>query len=141
MMRLLTALVLGFCIAACSSPTAPLTTARSTTTSPARSFLVNPTSVEFGNQLVHTTSAPRAVTVTNTGNMPQPVRGRMNGTPGQWQDFASTNDCPSMLAVGASCTFNITFTPSAAGGRGASLIVDGLNDEEGGVNVGGTGTN
>ena len=40
-----------------------------------------------------------------------------------------------------SCTLNITFTPSAAGARGASLLVDGLYDEEGFVNLGGTGTN
>ena len=145
MTRLLTALVLGFCLAACSSsPTAPspLPPCCGVTVPfvPGQSFSMNPTSVEFGNQMVNTTSARRAVTVTNTGNMTQPVRSRMNGTPGQWQDFAHANDCPSMLAVGASCTFNITFTPSATGGRGASLIVDGLNDEEGFVNVGGTGT-
>ena len=143
MMRLLTALVLDFCLAACSSsPTAPSPPCCGVSVPlvPGQSFSMNPTSVEFGNQMVNTTSAPRAVTVTNTGNMPQPVRGRMNGTPGQWQDFAHANDCPSMLAVGASCTFNITFTPSATGGRGASLIVDGINDEEGFVNVGGTGT-
>jgi hypothetical protein len=102
---------------------------------------VNPTSVEFGNQLVNTTSAPRAVSVTNTGSTPQPVRGRINGTPGQWQDFASTSDCPTILAVSASCTLNITFTPGATGGRRAMLVVDGANDEEGVVNVGGTGTN
>jgi hypothetical protein len=90
--------------------------------------------------MVNTTSATRAVTVTNTGSTPQPVRGRMNGTPGQWQDFAPTNDCPSMLAVSASCTLNITFTPSNTGGRGAYLVVDGINDEEGFVSVGGTGT-
>ena len=95
------------------------------TLSPPESFSMNPTSVEFGNQMVNTTSAPRAVTVTNTGSTPQPVRGRMNGSPGQWQNFAFTNDCPSMLAVGASCTFNITFTPSATGGRGASLLLTG----------------
>ena len=105
------------------------------------SLLVNPASVEFGNQSVNTTSAPNAVTVTNTGSMPQPVRGRFNGTPGQWENFVSTNDCPTMLAVGASCTLQVTFTPSATGFRGASLVVDGLNDEEGGVNLGGTGTN
>ena len=145
-MRLLTALVLGFCFAACSSsstaPSPPPPCCGVTVPFvPGQSFSVNPTSVVFGNQMVNTTSAQRAVTLTNTGNMPQPVRGRVNGTPGQWQDFAHTNDCPSMLAVGASCTFNITFTPSAAGGRGASLIVDGLNDEEASVNVGGTGTN
>jgi hypothetical protein len=78
--------------------------------------------------------------MTNTGSMPQPVLGRMNGTPGQWENFASTNDCPTRLAVGASCTLNITFTPSASVRRGASLVVDGLNEEEGFVNVGGTGT-
>jgi hypothetical protein len=108
---------------------------------PGQSFSVNPTSVLFGNQMVNTTSAPKAVTLTNTGNMPQPVRGRMNGPPGQWQGFASTNDCPTMLAVGASCTLNITFTPSATGAWGAILVVDGSNDEEGFVNVFGTGTN
>jgi hypothetical protein len=150
MMRFFTALVLGFCLAACSSsssstaPSLPLPPPTSSVTGPfipGQSFSVNPTSVLFGNQRVDTTSAPSAVTVTNIGSMPQPVRGRMNGTPGQWQDFAHTSDCPSMLAVGASCTFNITFTPSAAGGRVAELNVDGLNDEEGYSYVGGTGTN
>jgi len=111
------------------------------TLSPPESFSVNPTSVEFGNQMVNTTSDPRAVTVTNTGSTPQPVLGRMNGGPGQWQNFALTNDCPTMLAVGASCTLNVTFTPSATGGRGAYLLVDGTFEEEGFVNVGGTGTN
>jgi hypothetical protein len=109
---------------------------------PRESFSVNPTSVEFGNQMVNTTSGPRAVTVTNTGSTPQPVGGRMNGTPGHWQDYASTNDCPTMLAVGASCTLNTTFTPSATGDRGGVfLVVDGNYDEEGFVNVRGTGTN
>jgi hypothetical protein len=95
-----------------------------------QSFSVNPTSVLFGNQMVNTTSAPRAVTVTNTGNMPQPVRGRMNARQVKWQDFAHTNDCPSMLAVGASCTFNITFRPVLQV-AGSPANVDGLNDEEG----------
>ena len=148
MMRLLTALVLGFCFAACSSSSTapsrlppPSASSATVTFIPGESFSVNPTSVEFGNQMVNTTSGPRAVTVTNTGSTPQPVRGRINGTPGQWQGFASTNDCPTMLAVGASCTLNVTFTPSATGGWGAYLVVDGINDEEGFVNVGGTGTN
>ena len=145
-MRLLTALVLGFCFAACSSsstaPSPPPPCCGVTVPFvPGQSFSVNPTSVLFGNQMVNTTSAQRAVTLTNTGNMPQPVRGRVNGTPGQWQGFASTNDCPTMLAVGASCILHITFTPSATGGWGADLVVDGINDEEGFVNVGGTGTN
>ena len=141
MMRLLR----GLCLAACSSfstaPSLPPPVSSATVTfAPGESFSMNPTSVEFGNQMVNTTSAPRAVTVTNTGSTPQPVLGRINGPPGQWQDYAPTDDCPSMLAVGASCTFNVTFTPSATGDRVAYLVVDGVNDEEGLVNLGGTGT-
>jgi hypothetical protein len=143
-MRLLTALVLGFCLAGCSpSPTAPSSPPPCCGVTvpfvPGQSFSVIPTSVLFSNQMVSTTSAPNAIIVTNTGNMPQPVRGRINGA--LWRDYAYTTDCPSMLAVGASCTLQVTFTPSAAGFRGASLLVDGLNEEEGGVNLGGTGTN
>ena len=142
-MRLLTTLLLGFCLAACSSSTAPSSSPPCCGVTvpfvPGQSFSVNPTSVLFSNQMVSTTSAPNAVTVTNTCDMPQPVRGRMNGELGR--DYAYTTDCPSMLAVGTSCTLQVTFTPSATGFRGASLVVDGLNDEEGGVNLGGTGTN
>ena len=143
MMRLLTALVLGFCFASCSSsstaPSRPSPPCCGVTVPdvPGQSFSVNPTSVLFDDQMVGTTSATSAVTVTNTGNMPQPVRGRMNG--GNAADFAQTNDCPTMIAVGASCTFNITFRPSATGWRGGSLLVDGINEEEGDVNVGGHG--
>jgi hypothetical protein len=150
MMRLLTALVLGFCLASCSSSTAPTTTTPpppasgvfgSATFIPGESFSVNPTSVDFGNQVVNATSAARAVTVTNTGSTPQPVGPRIDGTPGQFENFAYTNNCPTMLAVGASCTLNITFTPSATGFRGADLVVDGTNEDEGFVNLGGTGAN
>jgi hypothetical protein len=143
LLRLLTALVLGFCLAACSSsstaPSPPPCCGVTVPFVPGQSFSVNPTSVLFDNQMVSTTSAPRTVAVANTGDTPQPVRGRMNG--GNFAEFAQTNDCPSMIAVGASCTFNITFTPSGTGWRGGSLIFDGLNEEEGFVNVGGTGTN
>ena len=103
------------------------------------SFSMNPTSVAFGNQMVNTTSAPTAVTVTNTGSTPQPVRGRTNGA--DFRDFAETNDCPSRIAVGASCTFNITFRPGATGGRAVTLVVDGTFEEEGLAYLAGTGTN
>ena len=108
--------------------------------SPPESFAMSRQSIEFGHQMVNTISAPTAVTVTNTGSTPQPIRGRIDGSPGQWQDFADTSDCPSMLAVGSSCTFNITFKPSATGNRSAYLLVDGKFEEEGVLNLGGTGT-
>ena len=100
------------------------------------SVSISPTSVEFGNQVVNTTSEPRAVLVTNTGRTPQSVYGYMSGT----QDFASTDDCPSVLAVGASCTINITFTPNALGGRATYLEVFGDYSVWGYVHITGTGT-
>jgi len=91
--------------------------------------------------MLNTTSDPKSVTLTNTGSEPQPGFGRVNGSPGNWQDFTLTNDCPSKLTVGASCTFNITFRPSATGSRIAYLIFDGVFEEEGIVNLMGAGTN
>ena|SRR5947209_5049144 len=142
MMRLLTALVLGCGLAACSSSTAPSAQERgaSVTFPSVASLSVKPTSVTFGNQIVNTTSAPIAVTVTNSGSVPQPVSAEINGMPGQWQRFASSSDCPTMLAVGANCTVSITFTPSAGGMWGAYLVVDGIDGEQGVINIGGTGT-
>lgn len=105
------------------------------------SFSVSPSEVPFGNQMLNTTSTPKTVMLTNTGSEPQPVFGRVNGSPGSWQDFTLTNDCPSNIAVGASCTFTITFRPSATGNRIAYLIFDGVFDEEGIVNLMGVGTN
>jgi hypothetical protein len=38
-------------------------------------------------------------------------------------NFAETNTCGSTLAVGANCTFSVTFTPSLAGTTFGQLIV------------------
>jgi Fibronectin type III domain/Abnormal spindle-like microcephaly-assoc'd, ASPM-SPD-2-Hydin len=81
------------------------------------------TSVAFGDQpaVPATTSAPRAVTLTNAG--PATLRlssvyiGQAN--PG---DFAiASNSCPDSLDSLESCTIQITFTPSAVGARSATL--------------------
>ena len=77
------------------SPTVPISAGESF------SFSVNPSGVAFGNQMLNTSSAQKSVTLTNTGSAPQPVFGRVNGPPGNWQDFTQTNDCPSKLAGGA----------------------------------------
>jgi hypothetical protein len=114
-------------------------------------FSVSPNDIAFGNQTVNTTSAPRAVTLTNTGRTSQPVSPRMNGL--NWQDFAYTSDCPSTIAVGASCTFNITFRPKATIPPGPCawpaspcteiglLVVDGIDEEEAMVKLTGIGIN
>jgi len=104
----------------------------------AEAFSINPTSVAFGNQMVNT-SAMSAVILTNSGSTPQPVSARIiNFT--NFPDFTQTNDCPSTLPVGASCTFSISFTPSAIGTRSGALVVNGLIEQELFIDLTGTGT-
>jgi len=88
---------------------------------------LSPSSLTFGNQLVGTTSAPQTVILTNNGTAPMTIQaftiqnGYYTST-----DFAETNNClgPSAtLAVNASCTINVSFTPTAGGTRIATLGV------------------
>jgi hypothetical protein len=75
-----------------------------------------PRSLNMGNQKAGTSSAPRNVTLTNAG--PTPITlysiGIGGVNPG---DFGQTNTCGSSLNPGASCTIQVTFTPTAVGGR------------------------
>ena len=78
-------------------------------TGPAAGF--NPSYLNFANQAVGTTSPPQSVVLTNTGtatlNISQ-IASTVNY-------FAETNNCNPQIAVGASCTINVTFTPTTTG--------------------------
>ncbi len=87
------------------SPTAPTLSA-------------SPSSLTFASQALNTTSAAQAVTVTNTGTAAATVSGVT--TTG---DFSQTNNCGTSLAVGASCTVNVSFRPTASGTRTGTLTV------------------
>src|SRR5205807_476675 len=78
-----------------------------------------PTSLDFGNQLLATTSAPMTVTLTNTGAAALTINSFAPSG-----DFAATSTgasacptSPATLAAGATCTINVTFTPTASGAR------------------------
>ncbi|MGO9272915.1 MAG: choice-of-anchor D domain-containing protein, partial [Terriglobia bacterium] len=84
---------------------------------------LSPTSIAFGNQAVSTTSSAQTVTLTNKGNLTLTITsiGFTGRNPGQ---FAQNNTCGSLsLSAGASCTISVTFTPTAALARSASLSV------------------
>src|SRR5205823_896534 len=72
---------------------------------------LSPTSLNFGNQNVGTTSAPQTVTLSNIGTATLSITsiGIENGD--YSSDFAETNNCGTSLAAGASCAINVTFTP------------------------------
>lgn len=91
------------------------------TAAPAAVFL-NPTTVDFGNQAINTTSAAKTVTLTN--NSAATVTGiaiTIVGTSSS--SFAQTTTCGTTLAVAAACTISVTFTPTTVSSATATLSV------------------
>ncbi len=69
-----------------------------------------------GTQEVGVASAAKAVTITNMAS------GALSISLLQaYGDFAQTNDCGTGLTAGASCTVNVTFTPTQSGAREGAL--------------------
>ncbi|MGA2003372.1 MAG: choice-of-anchor D domain-containing protein [Terriglobales bacterium] len=71
---------------------------------------LNPTSLTFPTTLIGQSSQPQSATLTNSGAGPLGITNIYS-----YGDFPQTNNCPQSLAVGASCTFTVTFTPSSQG--------------------------
>ena len=96
---------------------------------------VSPASLSFAAAPLNSTSAAHAVTFTNSGDLPATITGvSISG------DFAQTNTCPASLAVGANCTVNVTFAPTARGIRTGSVTLQGnFTSPAPVVNVAGTG--
>ncbi len=106
---------------------------------PAPIVSLNPTSLSFGNQNVNTSSAPKAVTLTNTGTAALSITSiALSGT--NAADFSQTNNCPNSLAANANCTINVAFSPGATGSKSASLtFTDNAGDSPESITLGGTG--
>jgi len=81
-------------------------------------LVLSATSLDFGTQVVGTTSAAQTVTLSNTGVLALTITGISASG-----DFAQTNNCGNSLAIGASCTISMTFTPSATGPRSGSVSI------------------
>jgi hypothetical protein len=85
---------------------------------------LSPTSLTFSPEPPGVPSAAQTVTVSNTGAMAFPLSGvGLAGT--NAADFAETNNCPSSVAVGASCLVSVTFAPATVGAMTASVVVSG----------------
>jgi F5/8 type C domain/Pectate lyase superfamily protein/Abnormal spindle-like microcephaly-assoc'd, ASPM-SPD-2-Hydin len=78
-----------------------------------------PSSLTYASQALNTTSAAQSVTVTNTGTAAASL-----ASVGITGPFAESNNCGTSLAAGASCTLDVTFTPTAAGTSTGSLTVN-----------------
>jgi hypothetical protein len=84
-------------------------------------FAFNPAGLVFTAQSLNTTSQPQTVTVTN-GDTAETIS-NISISGANAGDFANTTTCGSSLAVGATCTITVTFTPTSPGIRKASVVI------------------
>jgi hypothetical protein len=95
----------------------------------------SPTSLSFGNQVAGSTSSAHSVQLTNSGSSTMNISGIAASG-----DFAQTNTCNATLAVGASCTASVTFTPTQPGTRSGMLsVTDDASGSPQTVSLSGTG--
>jgi len=81
---------------------------------------LSPAGINFPGQTLGTTSAIQTLTLTNSGGSNMTVTGiAITG------DFTQTNNCPLMLAAGASCTVSVSFTPTVVGPRSGTVSTTG----------------
>jgi len=98
---------------------------------------ITPTPLPFGLEGLGSTSTPETLTVSNTGNTAVTFTSiAMTG------DFAGATlaQCPSIAVDAKPCTFQITFTPTAAGARtGTITFTDNATGSPQTVTLTGTG--
>jgi len=84
----------------------------------APSVSVSPAALQYSAQLVGSTSQPQTVLVRNMGSSPLTISSiAISG------DFVETDTCGSSVPAAGSCTFSVTFTPTSAGPRTASILI------------------
>jgi hypothetical protein len=78
----------------------------------------SPTSLTFATRLMFTSSASQPITLSNTGTAPLEIANiAISG------DYAQTNNCGTSVAIGGSCTINVTFTPQYNAARTGAVNV------------------
>jgi phospholipase C len=111
-----------------------------TGTAGAPAVTLTPTSLTFATTVQGATSKTQTVTLTNTGSGALTITSAsLTGT--NATDFSETNTCGSSVNAGASCTFSVTFKPTATGTLTASLsIADNAAGSPQTASLTGTGT-
>lgn len=101
---------------------------------------VNPTSLSFGNQSDGTSSAAQLITVTNTTKATVTIS-TVSLAGANVPSFSTTNTCGAPLAVEASCSVSVIFTPPSTGAKSAAInIASTAGSSPPNVPLSGTGT-
>ena len=104
---------------------------------PAPAVTLSTSTLAFGSVLVGTTTPAQSVVLTNIGGAPLNLTITSIVASG---DFAQTNNCAGSVAPTASCTVNVSFTPTAPGNRtGALTLTDNASNSPQTVTLSGTG--
>lgn len=107
---------------------------------PASAVTLTPLTLPFGTQVVGTTGGSKpvveSVVLKNSGTAPLNIsKITLKG------DFTQTNNCPTALPAGASCSVDLIFSPTANGVRLGTLeFTDDAADSPQDVSIGGTGS-
>ena len=97
---------------------------------------VFPSSLNFGSEVVGTSSNPKTVTVTNSGDAAVDISGIVASG-----SFSQTNNCDSRLLAGANCAIAVTFRPrNTCAKTGTLKITDNASGSPQTVTLGGVGT-
>jgi hypothetical protein len=99
-------------------------------TVPLTATVINPiarlstNNLSFGNQSVHTISAPKSVTLSNIGTTPLSINnisisGNFSFAPG-----TSCANGQSLAPNGGSCTMLVTFTPNSKGSQSGAIRIN-----------------
>lgn len=101
---------------------------------------VSPSTLTFASQDEGTTSSPQAVTLSNRGQEALTVPSIVPSG-----DFSQSDNCGGSVAVGSSCTIEVTFTPTQTGIRTGTLTISdnnhGISTSQQAVSLTGTGAN
>src|SRR5690349_8407031 len=84
----------------------------------AATLTLSPSALQFGSQAVGSISKAQTATLTNKGTTTvTSIAVSVTG------DFTETNTCSTSLAPNASCSANVSFSPTASGLRSGTLTV------------------
>jgi len=106
-------------------------------------FSVSPTSKDFGTVNISSSSTAQTFTISNTGGGTLIIANggiSLTGTDAGQFDLTDGNSYPINLTAGQSATVDVTFAPTTAGAKTATLqIVDNITDATNTVALSGTG--
>jgi serine protease len=79
------------------------------------------TTLDFASLMIGASSSAQVVTIANTGNAGMQVS-NVGITGADAAQFTQSSNCSS-VTVGGSCTINVTFAPTSAGAKSATLAI------------------